>query len=178
MATAGQVFEAKLRKDLANLITGNKLKRSAELMGEEAVKIIKQRTNEGIDIYGRKFGNYNQGYLAQKKRRYGSNRGWLQASGDLFEDITYEVLKITQNRNGASIKIKVTVKERSYLKTIGLQDTTGTARNGKKYSKKAWLFLGLSQTGARVMSEQKRLVDIFNKTVLGKKVPKSLQIKV
>jgi hypothetical protein len=80
--------------------------------------------------------------------------GKLMLSGQLVSNIKVSNISVTNSSGLITIKYKIFVPERFHDQVEGLQSTTGTARNGMTYSKKAWLFLGLSKQ----LGEQDKLV--------------------
>jgi hypothetical protein len=141
----------------------------ANKIGKEMVNIMRERTESGYDIYGRKFGGYNKSYnkayaLKYAAAKYGTTQYKgdlntpLRLTGRLFSSMNYKVLNSSISGNRLSMRIRIFIDDPTQQgKVEGLLSDTGTARNGRTYSKKEWAFLGLSVTGGRVSQEKQRI---------------------
>jgi hypothetical protein len=161
-----------LKKNLSNAL----LEKAAVAMGKEAVKIIQERTmQDELDYKGRKFGEYNaRTYKTKSGRRKMAKKQYIQIKRDKYDSSTYlwntgalmssiyaTKPTVTLSANIITIKFKLTVRADQMEKAEGLMSTTGVARNHKTYSKKAWRFLGIAESGPLYQSERNRLLKVF-----------------
>ena len=137
-------------------------------------KIIIDRVKNHKDLYGHSFGGYNKSYdknyafnyAAKKGERfteYASRREPLRLTGQLLSGITVRVVRISQTSRQITVRYLITVRADLKDQVEGLQSTTGTARNGQRYSKKAWYFLGISKQLYEYAKILKYFVNKFNK---------------
>ena len=177
-----QEIEIILRKKLLKVITTTKLQDTFKKVGALIVEIMRDRTDDGFDIYGSKFGGYNRSYRKAYALKYAGGkfgtttyvgnssvsggRTPLRLTGHLFSAMDYEVIQIQNSGTFIKAKIKVFVNDKSQEgKVEGLLSTTGTARNGQTYAKKAWKFLGLSVSGSRVQRERNEINSLLRKDI-------------
>ena len=184
-----QQIEVILRRKLfQKFFTVSLLTKVFKTLEPTIIKLIIQRTQEGVDFYGRNFGNYNetsrksksgkitrglydkvkaQKYAAQKSglTKYASTSSdkKIQLTGNTFSAMECKLEKVNVGTMQATGRFRIFVNNvsgRNEQKLVeGLQSTTGTARNGKTYSKKAWYFLGLSYAGSKVNEEKTTLIN-------------------
>jgi hypothetical protein len=157
-------------------------------LGELIVKLIIKRTQDGYDIYSRRFGGYNRSYNKkkayknadeQKVGKYASNSksDKLQLTGNLLNSITAAKPKFKVQKNGGIIITGAYVKGTLQRKKAeGLGSTTGVARGGSRYSKKDWLFLGLAIRGSYVKKETEA-INKYISDYIGEKLIKSINKK-
>ena len=150
------------------------------------VELIIKRTQAGYDIYSRKFGGYNRSYKKKKAYAYAKKHGGiiskyaststsdkLQLTGHLFNAIKAKKVRVTQIKNTVILKTgSYILGTKQQKKAEGLGNTTGHSRGGGRYSKKAWLFLGLAIRGAWAKSEQKAINNYIEKWIGEKLVQK------
>lgn len=178
-----------LKPQIMKAFSQTALMAAAKALGKQMVDEIHLNMVEGYDTRSRRFGGYSSSYQKQKRkllsgrmkgrggkgasktlRKYRANKtpnaakkvsDKLRLTGELWEDIAYK--KATAKIQGDTILTEVTVyvKPRSQKKAEGLMSTTGRNRYSS-YSKKAWLFLGIT-SGARKQKQQSRLVKAFLK---------------
>ena len=155
----GQILELRFKKYLNEAL----LRKIGEAVAKESLKIIKERTAEGIDIYGRKFGSYTAKYDLLKRKRFASNyKKPLQATGELMNSLTSKLIDVKRG-SISKIRINITAKADQLDKVEGLQSETGVARNRKRYSKIQRAFLGLSEAGSRYTLERSIIQRIIKK---------------
>lgn len=152
-------FTAVLQKKFGEQAT----RKGVEAMGATAVELIKVRTNNGIDIDGKPFDKYTPKYAKYKakyvsgkvKKKAGSSKwaarsvnDFMRLSGDLFDDIDYNVTKFSQPRVGTfSMKFQIYIKPRSRPKAEGLM--------------KKRKFFGIALSGIQRFKEEKALINAF-----------------
>lgn len=135
------------------------------------VKLIIDRIEAGYDIYSRKFGGYNRSYKKSKAYEYATERNKptryasrsasdkLRLTGNLLSGIKAKTARLVRDEKngGFIIRTGVYLLASQREKAEGLGSTTGVARNHKRYSKKAYLFLGLAVSGSYVQKETKAI---------------------
>ena len=158
-----------LQKKYFGLTSKAVLSRMASKLAKESVDIMRERTSDGKDVDGRKFGGYNDGYPKAKKKAIQKAKGktpyaakksgdFLRLSGKLFSDMSAKVIAVDQDLTSIRIKWLMYIKPRSVKKALGLQQNTGYTRSRKTYSKKSWRFFGLSTGGSQRREEERRLL--------------------
>lgn len=181
-----QEIEMVIKKKLNQAWSQTVLERVFKKVCLKIVDIMRQRTNEKLDIHGRTFGGYNKSYnksyaLAHAKNKTtfaGSTNTPLRLSGQLFSAMAAQLVgKPSQSGSYIKAKIKVFIDDiNQQKKVIGLQSTTGVTRGKRKlYSKKDWQFLGLSVSGSNVSRERIEIQDLLNKEL---KAELKLQVKI
>lgn len=178
-----QEIEIILRKKFLQVVKSTKLEATFKKVGALIVEIMRDRTNDGFDIYGSKFGGYNRSYRKEYALKYAGGkfgtttyvgnssvsggRTPLRLTGHLFSAMDFKIVNIdNSNPRFIKAKIKVFVNDKEQQdKVTGLQSTTGTARNGQTYAKKAWKFLGLSVSGSRVQRERNEINSLLRKDI-------------
>jgi len=156
-----------LQKKYFGLTSKAVLSRMASKLAKESVDIMRERTSDGKDVDGRKFGGYNRSYNKKKaiktvkgKTPYAAKKqgDFLRLSGKLFSDMSAKVIAVDQDLTSIRIKWLMYIKPRSVKKALGLQQNTGYTRSRKTYSKKSWRFFGLSTGGSQRREEERRLL--------------------
>jgi len=170
--TESQISMIVRKKFLLAFLSNSNLNKLGKGLEPILLDIMRQRTNAGFDIYGRKFGGYNRSYnkkyalshLRETATEYkGTTATPLRLSGQLFSNMIVKYSGFNRVGTKFLLKFIFTVKESQLKKVEGLTSTTGTARNRKSYSKKSWMFLGLSLSGSRVQIESKVINDYFKR---------------
>lgn len=161
-----QQVEMQIKKKAMTVISQAALTRALKPLEKVLVEIMRKRTDEGYDIFGRKFGGYNKSYNKQKALSYaakkygttqfmGNSRTPLRLTGRLFSSMKAKLLSVNMSGNLMTAKFSIFIDDPTQeRKVIGLMSETGTARNHKNYSKKAWSFLGISVAGSRKAQEE------------------------
>ena len=156
-----------LNKKFLAMANKTVLSRMASRLAKESVDIMRERTADGIDVDGRKFGGYNRSYNKKKlmkkltgKTPYAAKKqgDFLRLSGKLFSDMSAKVISVEQDLTSIKIKWLMYIKPRSVKKALGLQQSTGYTRSRTQYSKKAWRFFGLATGGSQRREEERRLL--------------------
>ena len=169
-----------MQKKLFSIIPDRAIRKAAKEAKDEALKIMWERTAEGVGTDGRRLGGYTHDYHRRKKKflRGGGGRSmsrlrsrktdkaakkikdYMHLTGELEKDTVGRVTAVS--RSGTKIKagFQLFVKARSRDKARGLQSTQGRNRHAS-YSKKAWKFFGLSTQGSRVKKEEDRIKRAF-----------------
>lgn len=132
-------------------------------VGKEGAALIRRMIIERIlqnkDLYGNNFGGYNKSYKKDKAwayaaakygtYKYSSSResDKLRLTGRLLNRIrvNFNPQDVRKTSNQITYKFNITTERDVKDQVEGLQSTTGVARNGARYSKKAWYFLGISK---------------------------------
>lgn len=157
----------------------------ATVIANKMQKLIPQliiaRTQDGFDIYGRKFGGYNASYDKKKAFKYASKRDGLtsyasssksnklQLTGNLFSSIFAKTKSVRVINGRVQIVVNIGIKGRdNQEKAIGLQSTTGYTRGGGSYSKKSWEFFGISISGGYQSREKTEVLKLVA-SILGKR---------
>jgi len=157
-----QNVEIAIQKKITAMFTDQAVFREiGERLAAKIKKMILERIFAGYDLMSRKFGNYNVSYDKKRafkyaSRRYGtteyassSTKDKLRLTGRLLSSLDVRMLGIESNLRQVKFKFLVYLKDPTQIpKAIGLQSTTGVARNHQVYSKKAYTFLGLAVSGA------------------------------
>lgn len=158
---------AKLKGKIVASISEGQVEKVAKKAASFIREMIIQRILDGKDLYGNKFGGYNKSYNKQKAwqyaaRKYGTYK-YSSSSEDAKLRLTGRMLSKIRVQSGSVKKTKslITMPFRIYPEPIikeqveGLQSTIGVARNGARYAKKAWYFMGLSKQ----LGEQTKLIN-------------------
>lgn len=167
------------KKFLTEILSDASLRKIGKELEVALLKIQRDRTDDGYDIYGRKFGGYNKSYNKAKafvyaSKRYGTaefsgspsttgKRTPLRLTGQLFSGMIVKFLGVDKQGTKVIFKFKFTVKDDQLKKAEGLQSETGTTRSGSTYSKKSWMFMGLSVSGSNVQQESNIIKSIIQK---------------
>jgi hypothetical protein len=169
MASTEQKIFLKLKADVEKITAEIDINKFIEGLGELIVQLNIKRIQDGYDIRSRKFGRYNVGYdkkeaLKYAKKKYSTGKysstsksDKLQLTGSLLRSLHYEVKKKSIFNQGLSVRLVIDTDTRNRKKAKGLMSTTGVARDGSRYSKKAWLFMGLAVSGFYVKKEKEAI---------------------
>jgi len=152
-----------------NHIPTNKL---IKALGEEMVKIVRERTNKGKTIGSKNMKKYSKNYKKNKKnvqkreiRRYGKtefaskavSKPNLRLTGNMFSSINYKVSSINhKGRVSSKSKSNYNLDMELYIKGKRNQKVSG-------YVSKARPWFGLAISGNQVKKEQQRLKNVVNK---------------
>ena len=167
-----QLIEIAIKKKLTQVLSKSMLEEVADKVGQKCVDLMRDRTNQKLDIYGRRFGGYNRSYnKAYALSHSGAKTEWAgttstpwRLTGQLFSAMAYKVMKIDLSKLSFQLKIYINdINQQG--KVMGLQSSTGIARNGRAYSKKAWDFLGLSVAGSYMQTERNEINRIISSEV-------------
>jgi len=176
-------IEMKIRRKMLQALNPAVVKRIAKGAEKLIYDLIIKRIYRGYNLEGEKFGRYNVGYnkgyafryvtgginspMASKYFRspteHASTSAPLRLSGQLLSNIKVQLLSTNVLTSIINVKYKISVPDEFKDQVIGLQSTTGTARDGSNYSKKAWTFLGLSKR----LSEDVKVMEYFIKEIKG-----------
>lgn len=188
MSWTEQMVTLTLRKKLLSILTKSFVDKQAQTIRTYVKKLIINRiVNDKVDLYGRKFGKYNQGvymwgpkgrfrnkiqaqkYAAQRHgmTQYASTSlsDPLRLTGNLLSNIQVPYIGSTISGTRVEIKFKITVPDNLKPQVEGLQSNQGVARNGKGYSKKSWTFLGLSENLGETMKVKNLAVNLFRNEI-------------
>lgn len=183
MSTPAAQMELQIRRKVMSALTQQQLRRIADKSRKVIVKMIIDRIYRGYDLEGRKFGGYNRSYdksyafsyvtggvnspIASKYFRapteHQSKSEPLRLSGQLLSNIQVDLKTASVLSSQIKVVYRVYVPKKFEEQVIGLQSTTGTARNGSTYSKKAWTFMGLSKQ----LGEDVKLMEYFINEIKG-----------
>ena len=148
-------------------------------MAEKALDVMRERTNQGYDVKGKRFAKYIKSYEKYKKKyirsgakvsEYGANKlpSHIRLSGALFKALTYDIIQYYQDfaKKGEKIStsFRLKVKPSEEKKIFWLLAETGAVRTkkGKKTYKKASRdFFGLSDAPSRASKERDAVVGAF-----------------
>jgi hypothetical protein len=175
-----QDIKAVFQRGIDDAFNDATIRKLAEAMAEESVKIMQKRTSSGRDTDGRKFGNYTAPYDKYKKKyikglvkakaggttsyKASKVKDYLRLTGQLYDDMKFAVTTKSKTATKITIGFKLYIAERSRLKAEGLMATTG--RNQYvSYSKKAWKFFGLSKDKTQRKEEEKQLLVVARKVL-------------
>lgn len=178
------------KKASAIFLEKSVLQKISQELAEKIRKLILERILAGYDLESRKFGNYNASYnkaYAYKyaAKKYGttefaskSTKDKLRLTGRLLSSIDVKVRGIENQLRKATLYFLVYLKDPTQIpKAIGLQSTTGVARNHQTYSKKAYTFLGLAVRGAWAERERAE-IQRFLLQELGENITKQTKVKI
>lgn len=185
-------FKERFNRDIDPIKKRNAVDEAAK----ETIRVIRERTLDGIDLNGRKFAKLKKEYRARKaskKRRekmiaralkqFGGRStrykakgvpDFMRLTGQLLNDISYIVTDVHQNvKNEIQYKYNVFIKKRSARKAKWLASTKG-ANKYKSYRKASRKFFGLSTKVNYRYKEDKRIKGVFLKE-LGYQIPTNLR---
>lgn len=178
MSDVSQQISIRLNKGLGDALSNINTAKLRDKLAELIVKLVIERTQAGYDVYSRRFGGYNKSYDKKQSykyaaRKYGtteysssSTGDKLQLTGNLLSSIKSNKGRISVSKNGIFITFKVAVTgSKNLRKAEGLQSTTGHTRNGRRYAKKAFVFMGLAISGSYVTKETNAIQDLIIKLV-------------
>lgn len=169
-----QQINTQFMNDVQKAFPVAKVQKAVEKMADEAISIMRERCNQGIDVNGKRFAPYSKAYAKYKKKyiksgtkvnEFGATRmpNHIRLSGALFGAMKRQIIAYAQNFNKND---KISTSFRLYIdgsqekKVKGLLATTGRNKY-KSYSKKARQFFGIATQGSRAVPEQNRLINKF-----------------
>jgi hypothetical protein len=149
-----QIIEANIQKKVLAWVNQSVIEKIAKQGQSFIHKTIIERVMNGLDLFGDKFGGYNASYKKKKAYQYATKKygtykfastsAPLRLTGRLLSSIQVKIQEARTTGNVIKIKYLVTVPPELQPQVEGLQSTVGVARNQRRYSKKAWYFLGIS----------------------------------
>lgn len=180
MASVSQIISAEFMNEVKSKFSVQRVQVATQKMADEAIKIMQERCNEGIDVNGKRFAKFTKGYTKAKKSYIKRGRkvnefaakklpNHIRLSGALFGSMKNQIIQYAQFSN-----LKINSAFRLYIdksqekKVQGLLSDTGYVRTnkGKKSYKKAVRnFFGIAQSGTRSVKERNRLFQIFAKAL-------------
>ncbi|MCX7909591.1 MAG: hypothetical protein N2560_08765 [Ignavibacteria bacterium] len=156
-----QNIEVAITKKVSAIFTDRMVfQKVAEELAEKIKKLILERILAGYDLESRKFGNYNVSYNKKYAFKYASKKfgttqfassstkDKLRLTGRLLSSIDVKPTGLETQLRKVNMNFLVFLNDPTQIpKAIGLQSTTGVARNRTTYAKKAYTFLGLAVRG-------------------------------
>ncbi len=155
-------YKGELVKQIPALFPKTAMNKASAALAKKSVEIMQERTTDGYDIYGRRFGNYTSAY-AKIKRKITRKKSYLYVTGKLFRSMKARVRSKSQTNRMITLNWDMFISgSKQKLIAEGLQRTTGRNQYSS-YSKKSWNFFGLSVRGSRVAKERNELKNTFAK---------------
>jgi phage gpG-like protein len=146
------------------------IKSNIDIAGRELektiLKLMWDRTAQGIDIQGRQWRRYKAKNYNQKKAEYGSTGKWLVLTGHLKSSLKVQYKGFNKVGSKISMNFEVIVPADLVPQVTGLLDTTGYDRNRRSYPKSDYQFIGLSEAGGNVGTEQRLILTVLKKNIL------------
>jgi len=177
-------FQLVVENEIAKKISRATIRKAAQAAGNKAIEMIRERTNAGIDYYGKRIPKLTENYELRKRggrelanliRRSGKatkfkangtpNHGRL--TGQFFSAMTFKILNTTIKAKQILIDILLDLKSDQVKKVKWLESKTGATRGwggrGKKktYSKAQRFIWGLAKSGAWFTKERKAIETAF-----------------
>jgi hypothetical protein len=158
-------------------LSRTKFRQAAEAVADETLKIIMQRTAQGVDVDGRRFPRYSKGYeklkggfvKAAKKVSRGKSRrnlatklpNWMRLTGQMLSSMTTKNARLQRRGGQLLIEFDLTFTNAESGEIASYHNDTGA---GKSRIKRR--FLGLSRKGsAQYNQEQVRIQDALFKAL-------------
>jgi hypothetical protein len=159
-------------------LSRTKFRQAAEAVADEAIKIILERTSDGVDVDGRRFTKYSKGYeklkgdfvksKAAKRFLRGRTRfaakglpNWMRATGQMLSSMTTRNERISRRGNQLLIEFDITFASKENGEIASYHNETGAGKSRVKRR-----FLGLSRKGSsRYNQEQLRIQDALFKAL-------------
>lgn len=176
MATTRQIITNQFKSLVKERFATSKVEKAVNAMANEAINVIIERTNQGIDVNGKKFAKLTNKYQKYKKKyissgakvsKFGATKipNHIRLSGALLASLTYDVIQYAQfTMPKISTAFRLRVKPNQEKKIEWLASETGAVRTrkGKKtYKKASRQFFGLSTAPNRIAKEQDRVIGAF-----------------
>lgn len=183
-------------KDLDKLLPKSKIVKLYQSLGTLIVKLIRERTMAGVDLYSQPFAPYSKKYnkaralnyattkLGLKRTQYSTTgKGDIRLTGSLFSNMFFENIPTKQERRGVFGGVRLYIKGAfNKDKVLWLSRTWGATRGWggkgkkKKYSKPSRVFFGLATKGAYKKRENEAIKEHI--TAFLKENIQSLKVKI
>jgi hypothetical protein len=192
MASVQQYITTEFMNQLKRKFSVQRVQVATQNMADEAIKIMRDRCNEGIDVNGKRFAPFTKGYIKYKKKYVKTGKkvnefaakklpNHIRLSGALFGAMKNQIIQYAQF---SALKINSTFRlyiDKSQEKKVqGLLSDTGyvkTLAGKKSYKKAARKFFGIATGGTREKKERERLFNVFAKSLNFKVVGNKLVVK-
>ena len=174
-----QIINNKFQRLVADTFPVSDVKKGVEAMAVKAIDVMRERTNQGYDVNGKRFAKYSKSYEKYKKKyirsgskvsEFGASKmpSHIRLSGALFSAMTYDIIQYYQDfaKKGEQIStsFRMRIKPAEEKKVAWLLAETGAVRTrkGKKTYKKASRdFFGLSDAPSRASKERDAVIGAF-----------------
>jgi hypothetical protein len=180
MAITKEQISFQVDKAIEKQISKSKLQAATAAAGMEAIRIIRERTGQGINLEGRRMPKLTRSYRKQKQkyirsgipRRYGDTTEYeaknlpnhIRLTGQMFSDLDYQVTQAADYTNKAAISFRIYVRSRSAEKVGWLAAKRGRNKY-KSYRKASRTFFGISTRPDRREKETERILEAFLKAL-------------
>lgn len=187
MAKISEQIELIIDREINKKITRSNLIKATEAAGNEAIKIMIDRANEGIDLNGKRFAKlsekepfeYSYGFKkrtnpasllkgkATTKYKVAGFPNHMRLTGSMFSSLQRSLAGLNIAKNRITAGFKVFLKGDESKKIGWLASKTGATRGwggrGKKtvYSKPERLWFGICTAAARQKKELDRIKKVF-----------------
>ena len=180
MASVSQIISSEFENFLKKKFPTQRVQVATQKMADEAVTIMRERCNEGIDVNGKRFAKLTARYQKYKKKFIKQGKGvneyaakklpnHIRLSGVLFGSMKTQLIQYAQfNEKKINSTFRLYIDKSQEKKVQGLLSETGAVRtkSGKKtYKKAARRFFGIATSGTREKKEQNRLINAFMKAM-------------
>lgn len=178
----------RLKANIANTALTNSAIRQADIdAGKEAIKIIRERTDRGLDISGKPFRNYSKSYREQKHRavtgktksgrrskakvrkgRYSASRvrDVTRLTGRLWRSMATSALRTRRSGTTVEAGFKLFVRKQAYPKGGTTQDVNAYLNVlGAGKSKRKYPFFGLSDNAGIRRRENARIRRVWTRSL-------------
>ncbi len=172
-----QSIRSQAEQAFVERLSRTKFNKAAEAVADEAIKIILERTSDGVDVDGRRFPKYSKGYeklkggfvKAAKKIARGKSRrnlatklpNWMRLTGQMLSSMTTRNARISRRGGQLFIEFDITFANKESGEIASYHNDTGAGRSRVKRR-----FLGLSRKGSsRYNQEQIRIQDALFKAL-------------
>lgn len=169
-----QQINTQFVNDLNKAFPVAKVQKAVDAMANDAIKIMQERCNSGIDVNGKRFAKFTKSYMKAKLKYVKNGKkvnefaakklpNHLRLSGALFGAMKSQVIAYAQNfgkNDKISTSFRLYIDSSQEQKVKGLLSTTGRNKF-KSYKKASRQFFGIAETGNRAVTEQNRLLNTF-----------------
>lgn len=180
MPAIKQIITMKYENLVKELFPVATVQNGVNAMAKTAIEVMRNRTNQGIDVNGKRFApltdrykKYKAKYIkkGRKVNEFGATKlpNHIRLSGALFGAMKTQVIQYAQFNN-----LKLDTAFRLYIdssqakKVEGLLSDTGAVRTktGKKtYKKASRNFFGIASIGTRADAEKDKIIGAFIKSL-------------
>lgn len=175
-----QSIRSQAEQAFVERLSRTKFRQAAEAVADEAIKIILERTSDGVDVDGRRFPKYSKGYekfksgaaARNKMNARGKSRrslrgaavklpNWMRLSGNMLSALYAKNPRLSRRGNQLFIEFDLTFTNAEDGEIASYHNDTGAGRSRVKRR-----FLGLSRKGSsRYNQEQLRIQDALFKAL-------------
>lgn len=172
-----QQIRSEAERAFVQTLSRTKFRKAAEAVAEETLKIIFERTAQGVDVDGRRFQKYSKNYerlkggfiKAAKKVTRGKSRrntavklpNWMRLTGQMLSSLTTRNARLSRRGNQLFVEFDLTFTNAESGEIASYHNEQGAGRSRVRRR-----FLGLSRKGSsRYNQEQIRLQDALFKAL-------------